>query len=335
MKKYLLLSLLLCLFATLCACSSKGSTASSLQPEWVTKPSSSYQEKDFITGLGHADTRIKAENAAYQALANYIIQDISVNTTTSSQTQISASNLNQSQYIEQEMVSTSNIKQIAGLSIKETWFDTHKTYYALAVLNKTEAASYYADKIRANILNIEDLRAIAKKNASSFESNKAYNTALILAKENEEYLVFMTTLDNARRKLLEAQNISSHALLAEQREDAKNIRLAVHVSGQESKNVENYIIAAFAQKGIQAQLAQNIANPQFLFECHTELTNLPDQGLNKFISYKFTANLKDIKNQQSINSSYQIGRAGHATRGQAIERALMSLQEYILTEDFF
>ncbi len=333
MKKYLILSLILSISSLLIACSSKESNPS-LEPEWVSKPSASYPESEYITGLGYADTRNKAENAAYKALANYIIQDISVSTTTSSQTQISGSSMNQSQNISQEMVSTSELSQIVGLAIKEVWFDTNKTYYALAVLNKAEASSYYADKIRANILSIEDLRTKAKQNPSTFESNKNYNEALVLAKENEEYLTLMTTIDNTRRKLLEAQNISVQTLLVESKEDAKNISLAINVSGQERKNVENYIIAAFAQKGIQAQLAQNLANPQFLFDCNIEFTNLPDQGENIFVSYKFVCNLKDLASQKSIHAIYKTGRAGHVTRTQAIERALLNLQNNLLNEDF-
>ncbi len=333
MKKISLLAIIL-LSCLLTACAKNENIAANTEPAWISKPSSLYPEKDYIVGLGYASTRMNAENAAYKALLNYIIQDISVQTNSSQNTQITASNMSQSQTIDQEMQVSSSISQIVGLGIKENYFDNIGTYYALAVVNKSEASSHYSDKIRKNILLIEEYREYAQKNAHTFASNKSYSQALELSKENTDFLAIMTTVDNNRRKLLEAQGIGYEKLVQEMKSDAQKISLALLVRQDERKSIENLVISALAQRGIEAQLAQSLANTDFLLDCTLSLSNLPDNRGNKFVQYTFTANLKDLKNNKNLNVISHSGRAGHATRAQAIERALADIEEYLAIEIF-
>ncbi len=302
------------------------------EPAWVSKPNATYPEASFIVGVGYSSTRQRAETAAYTALSNYIVQEISVNTVATQQTSMGGKDFNQTANVNQEMVSSSNISKLTGVGIKEVWFDGKSTYYALAVLNKSDTASFYIDKVRANIDAIEELQDVAKQNAGTFESNKALNSAILLATENLEYLTILVTMDNNRRKLLEAQSPTPASLALEAKEDAKNIHLDIKVTGEYNGDVRSYLMEYFANKGIGTATSSDKA--RYVVDCAVGFINLADQGQNKFVMVAFSGDIKDTVTGKTIHSFNKESRSGHVSRIQAVQRGLAGLKTYINSSEF-
>lgn len=328
MKKMHTLLLSLCFILTSCGSPSVQSFTPE-QPLWVSNTHNAYPDTDFLTGLGYGNSRISAENAAYSALAKYIISDISVNATSTGTITLNEDKFSEKYQTDKQIVSSSSISELVGLKIQETWYDGTKTYYALAVLKKKEATAFYTDKIRKNIDSIENIQAIAEKTTSAFESYFTLLSAIPLAQENSGYFIILTATDNNRRKMLEHLSPSPASLEIDAKEIAAKINLAIEVENDIDDAINTYFIEKFERIGLKVSQS----NARYLLQCTLKLQVLPPQNQNIFVVYTLFGKLIDTKTKKAIASFSFNDRDGHTTEHQAMERALQTIKEYIFTID--
>ncbi len=344
MKKNYLLLIIISLISVACASPSpendattnkEDSTQAQMQngmPVWISSVEAVYPEKDYITGLGHGATLQDAQNEALAALSSYMQQSIESISESRGTISISGADMEAEYDVTETMVSSSTIANLVGVGIKERWFDDNANYYALAVLDKDESASFYVDKLRKNIDAINGFLAIARAKPSTFESHFAYISALDLANENENYLTILATVDNSRRRLYEQQSPAPASIAFEAQEAVEDITLGVKVKNDINNSIELQLIEIFNELGIKALAEDSQFVPAYIFDCNLLLEELPARGNTLFYNYTLTGKLLDDMNGKTLTTINHSGRAGHMNEVEVKNRALASINNYLKKE---
>jgi len=151
MKNIMLALSTLCLvILTGCAGTSPQERAFSERPGWVDSSQSKYPSDDYLTAVGEG---INRDRASKNAIAN-LVQIFSVNIRAETKTLSKA--VKEESVLGVTLESTSSLQSnieteteqtIAGVEIKESWLSPTGEYYALAVLQKRNAAQNLMESI--------------------------------------------------------------------------------------------------------------------------------------------------------------------------------------------
>lgn len=128
-----------CFFIVSCA-----STADKeKRPAWIDNATSSYAESDYLTAVGQASKRNRAAKNATANLAEIFYVNVHAETKTLTEATKEKSVLGvtmESSTSLQRSIETDTEQAIRGVKIKESWLSPSGEYYALAVLEKRQAA---------------------------------------------------------------------------------------------------------------------------------------------------------------------------------------------------
>lgn len=143
-------------------------------PEWVRNTEQQYPSEQFITGVGQASTLVEAKKKAKAEVSKVLSQNIEA-TETMQQTTTETMSGDESTFMqEMEMQTDIQVKtagELVGVEIRESesaFVDGRQTYYALAVMDKNQAASIYRKKF-----NERKDKMVASYNASREASSSA------------------------------------------------------------------------------------------------------------------------------------------------------------------
>lgn len=130
---------------------SHGWAQASQQPGWIDNPGLFYPKEEYLVGVGEGETRKRAEDQTYAAISRIFQAKVSDQFKSFERSLESESGGKNriSRHIEIEQLTTmSTEKTLEDVAISETWFDPDtKTYYALAILNRSHASASLKDKI--------------------------------------------------------------------------------------------------------------------------------------------------------------------------------------------
>ncbi len=306
-----------------------------IEPEWITDTQTPYPTTEYITGMGYGSTQKIAEDAAFEALARYLQQDISINTLANQQLMSDSEGFNQAYQITKQINTSSSIKKIVGVSIRETWYDQKETYYALAVLNKAEATLYYVDTIKANnrvvdtiLSRVGELKTTSQ--SGSFEAYVLLRDALHLAEENEQYLAVLILLNSTQYKFLLEETMSSQAIQFVAEEEVKKIQLQIQVKGDIDSLTYNELSSIFNNKGISITTQ---GNSNYLLNCTIQFSAMTAQEDDIiYVRYTFAGVLTDEQQNKNIYSFSYSDKDGHKTLEEAQKRGVRTIASYIQSE---
>ena len=170
MKKMVLAAL----SALLVACQVAAGIFSS-EPKWLSAPENVYPSAQYFSAVGSGPDRSAAELSAKFALCQNLGERIVGEQRTSQTLTRSSSEATLEINVTEEAI----FNHVVGIAIKDTYSEKKKkvtTYYAVAVLNKAEAASYYASKVSQLDSEISALLAEADAAAGSMKLNRRMST---------------------------------------------------------------------------------------------------------------------------------------------------------------
>lgn len=224
MKKILLFALALL---------SSVSFADERMPDWVMQPSRAYPSERYLAAVGEGKTKKQAENQAVSQIASFFSQN--VNSRSEASRALSQDNRGGRATVTEKSDFTEKIDRevllddLAGVEIADSFFDGG-VFYALAVLDRRNAAQTYSQYVRENNAKIQSL--VDDDGASDIERVAIYGKAEKIAAETEKWLRYLSVLDVEKSRALRAESFSATELQKAKRKIAAKIPISVEASGE-------------------------------------------------------------------------------------------------------
>ncbi|MBR3671760.1 MAG: LPP20 family lipoprotein [Spirochaetia bacterium] len=329
---YLIISLCLLLVCSNCF--------AELPPEWIDNPSAVYDKDSYITAVGTGKDRKAAEASAINALASIFGQSVSAETKSSKNLAEShgaqGQNYQGRTSISQDISLHTDIKSLINAEIKLTWSAPDGTCYALALIDKYDAANYYSREIAKLHDDIVDLTA-ATEGESPLSSCMNHKSALSLAEKQNEYMSILTVLNSADAMLVEDKIVSPNKVKKALSQLQQKVPIHISIAGT-TGDWNNKIQKVFAGKLQGYGFRTTPKESRYELMCNIEMYEYKLPGNpNQMVKYTLNAVLMDNEEALELSPYYAEGQTGFQTLEGAVDRAYMLLEkklkaEYTLTE---
>ena len=306
-------------------------TVKNTVPDWVNSPHKNYPENRYLATVGEGTSRTAASDAAKAELLGFIRQQV----TSSTSGAYTADTESENYRLVQSLNATSSFNAVVGVRIAETWSD-QDIYYALAVLDKTQATMHYSEKITQYSEEIEKLRANAADD-DDFDGFLSMRRAITLAEECRDCHDILSAVNPAAAKTTKV--ISPETLITEVNRYTKNLHITavtdmpqdVGLIGRLETAIEN----SMNKFGLQLIFSQDkaVTTP---YKMETILNIIPEKteaGI-MFARYELTSALIDVESGKVIFSFSQSEREAHINAVGLNNRILRSIEEGFATRFF-
>jgi hypothetical protein len=235
-----------CALSLALSCAAPGPASG--QPDWVDNARSRYPASAYLYAVESADTRRLAETRAQAALARQF--NLSVASTERAARSLTRENgaTHESASVSERVNTTSDVSDIIGLQT-QVWAAPDGTIWALALLDRREAASRYAERIAQNEAGVQTLLTDAAGAGATFDACEAANRAANLARQTERFLDILSVLDERRAEALKPTYGGAPAVEAAAGKIAAGIGIAVEVQGPAAGHIAQDFAACFDEQG--------------------------------------------------------------------------------------
>jgi len=214
---------------------------------------------------------------------------------------------------------------LIGAEVKEVWYDSRSTHYAVAVMENARTAQIYTDMIKANQNMIANLVSMKDAEKNTLEGFSRYQFAAAVADINVAYGNVLQIIgapvpagvvkgDNYR---LEAKNIT------------KSIPIGIVVKNDKSGRIQGAFAKALSDIGFRS----GGNNSRYILDVNITVSPVEyPNNANKFARIELTANLTDTS-VKSVLLPYNFNsREGHTTAAEAENRAYTAAERKISEE---
>lgn len=302
-------------------------------PDWILNPAAKYNSSLYITHVGTGRDRDAAQTSALSGIASVFGQ--SVNSVMTSKEVVSQTDTTyeHNRQIEQNILREIDQNEMLGVSVDNFWFDGNSTWYALAAINRMEAASLYESRIVNNNLEIYRLMESAENEAAQnpMIAYARYNSAASLAADNDVYITRLSVLSSLRGEMVRENSISGVAIRNKMREVLQNIPIAVQVSGDADSTLTAICEQVFSNQGFATTtMAGSVLKPRYLFEANYQSESSPN-SVNTIIycRYSLVGYVVDLATGQRLLPLSITGREGASYKEEAERRALANVKKNI------
>jgi hypothetical protein len=300
------------------------------KPAWVENVDSIYDNSRYVAAVGNASTRDMAEKNALANLAAVFGQSIKADQTITNTYQEAVRNGVTSTWtdnisMQNTINTTASMDTLIGAEVKEVWYDSGSTHYAVAVMENARTAQIYTDMIKANQNMIANLVNMKDNEKNSLEGFSRYQFAAAVADINVAYGNVLQVIgapvpagvvkgDNYR---LEAKNIT------------KSIPIGIVVKNDKSGRIQG----AFAKALSDAGFRSGGNNSRYILDVDITISPVEyPNNTNKFARIELGANLTDTS-VKSVLLPYNFNtREGHTTAAEAENRAYVAAERKISEE---
>jgi len=332
LKKNILI--LLPLMVVLLSCGSSSGRADNdvrtgRAPLWVTSVESVFPAAQYAAAVGYASTREEAEENAFAALASFLGYSVE-RTAASFYRQAVVNGVMESWVDTAEMRSNiraaASMNDLIGAEIRDVWFDSKDTYYAVAVMEKSAAARIYGGMLRVNLAVINNLVNMTPNERNSLNGVIRFRFAAVAADVNVSYKnailqlggAVSETVEGGDRFRLEARNI------------IRTIPMGIRVSNDRNGRISGAFTRSLTNYGFNI----SSRNPRYMLNANVSLmpVDLPDNP-NVFYRIEVNANLTDTE-MGLVLLPYNFNNTdGHFSRAEAENRSFLAAERNI-GEDF-
>lgn len=335
-KKIISVLMLAVLAVSVCSAKADGKAKAGKQvpmPAWVNVPSSVYPSGTYIAAVGSARDRASAEVKAVQAVAAVFKQKID-STEKASNRMIQARKdgtvaTAQLAEFDQQVLRYVNADDLIGIEIKEFWNDEkNSTWYAIAVMEKSKAASLYSDLIRANISSIN--RMIGGINENTIDSYAYCDFAVEVAEKNEDYYARLSVINPAMAEAVKADMVSPKKLRVRAMEIANAIPVCVVIEN----DVDGRFAQAFAGvlKGIGFKTTFNPGVRYMISGKVSFEESKTTDNTNVRCRYSLDSYMTDTVTGRNVIPFTISGRESHTSYSEAKVRAVREIEKKITAE---
>ncbi|HHM04329.1 MAG TPA: hypothetical protein ENJ19_01120 [Gammaproteobacteria bacterium] len=303
------------------------------EPDWVSEESFAYPHERYLSAVGSGGTREEAEDAAYSAIARIfqaqVDAAIDVRERARKTEQGGKVRLSTDTEIDRSTTVVTN-KTLSNVHIAEVWVDRrHRVTYALAVLDRAQAAAALRNKITAIDGDIDALLQQVSASADKIEAVRNYRRVQRLALEREIYNTDLGTVNGT------GQGVSPSVSVTQISNDIerllrKDMRFGVEIKGPHGREIRAALREALTQAGFAVSAGGRMADKDVLLRGKVEFKNA-DLPRWKFVHWAVNLDLINGHTGKIFGAISRHGREGHLNFAEAETKAVQKLQKEIIS----
>ncbi|MDR0321680.1 MAG: LPP20 family lipoprotein [Treponema sp.] len=319
-------------FVLILSCGTPGVRTGKM-PEWVNSVDAVYSRARYVAATGFSPDRILAEKNALSNLTAFFGQTVEIDKTVSSYYKQTVSSGAADGWVDSAEMRT-NIKtsasmdELMGVEIKEVWYDSRGTYYAVAVMEKARAILIYNDLIQANLNIINNLITMTPSEKNSLDGVIRYRFAAVTADVNVSYRNIIRLLDSEPPSGL----LSGDHYRQEAQSIIRTIPISVRVTNDRATRIFNAFAGCLAEFGFESTSSAS-SNSRYVLNVNVTLSpvDLPDNR-NIFSRIELAASLRDVNSGRVLVPYNFNRREGHTTQAEAENRCFLMAEKGINEE---
>ncbi|MBI3803955.1 MAG: LPP20 family lipoprotein [Nitrospirae bacterium] len=296
------------------------------KPDWVDGAGAHYPDATYLTGVGSGDTRQKAEDSAYAALARIFRTE--VRSTVQEREDFKQAEKTQGVEVDrrvdiQNQTVVSTDKVLEQVRIAERWADpVSQVYYALAVLDRAKSAAALRQQSLDAETEAREWESRAKRATDPMEQARALRKAILAARRTESYEADLRVVQPTGRG--EGLNVNPALLDAQLRELlSRAFRVDVHIEGPYGAPVRDALLAKLHEKGLTGAPDGEIL---IQGEVGMEPVDLNDPRWH-YARWTAHVTLTQKEGQKIFGGLQRSGREGHLSAKEADRKALSAMQK--------
>jgi hypothetical protein len=301
--------------------------------DWVDGSSPKYPPGRYLTGVGMAGDRQKAEDNARAEIAKVFYSHIDASTKVSQEylQSVSGTTTHESGRTSvQDILKVSTHKVLSGVRIAEIYREPKppQAFYALAVLDREQSMAILRDKIKAldqdmqtrldrakgqndQLLKVKELKAALETHLL----RQAHDAELTIVNPQGKGLVPPVAFAQIKNRLTDIL--------------AREFRIRLAVTGDRAQDLQQALADALTKEGFSLSEANEKANVLVKGSIQIQaLEQTTDQW--KYVRWKTAFDLVDLKADSVFGSISDTGREGHLSLAQAKDRALLKMKKDLL-----
>jgi hypothetical protein len=286
-----------------------------------------YNRNQYVAASGFAASREMAEKNALANLSAIFGQSIYADQTITNTYQEAIKNgvsagWTDSLAMENTIKTSVSMDSLVGAEIKEVWFDSRSTHYAVAVLEKAKTAQLYSDMIAANQSMIKNLTAMSQGEKNSIEGFSRYLFAATVADINISHGNLLKVIGAMPPgELKKGDDYRLEAV-----DIAKAIPIGLNVQNDKAGRIQGAFAKAISDLGFRS----GGTNSRYLLDVtiNTSPVELVNQA-NKFTRIELNANFMDTNSGTVLLPFNFNSREGHSTQSEADNRAYAAAERKI------
>ncbi|MCP9456047.1 MAG: LPP20 family lipoprotein [Nitrospira sp.] len=311
-----------------------------IRPPWIDDPHQAYPATDYLTGVGQAESRQGAADQAYAAVARIFKANVDSHVkdweTYFLVEKRKSATIEERRLALETVTKVSTDKVLENVRIMETWYDQVKgVYYALAVMNRSQAEAALLDRVLAldqaieadvaesrrvsdAVLKVRKLRRAAR----NLVMRDVYNADLRIVRPSGQGIQSPYQADGIVRELEEVlttglkvavQMAGDYAEIAQQALTEGLVREGIPIVGGEEDREQND--AALIVRGVTKLTLVQVHDPYFKYARWCEDVEISERATGRVLGI--------------VSGS---GKEGHVTEREAIARALRVLRQHLSSE---
>lgn len=307
-------------------------TTKNSAPDWVLNPTSVYSDSEYLSAVGTGIDRLTAENAAVAALTRIVKQNVKSETTASEQFATAGNDVVSSRDTFSTVKTTSDIV-ISGIQVKDVWLNTagKKTeFYALALINRKEAGTFYKSKIQelTSVINSKIQNGYA--NFGTFAAYATLKEASILAEECDYYLDILGVVNPTMYKICIPDYGNAAAIKDLATNCLQKTVVAIQIEGDQNGRIEAAFSTILKDYGIRiANVGDTDATYTLIGDASFTPLEMSSESKNKFIRFVLNASLTEVKSGKNVLPFSVSGREAHLSESEATQRAVRTIENEI------
>ena len=326
MASLLCFSLVL-LFVSCATAPARPSPTVPVGPDW-TRGGTHERFHDFLylTAVGSGSSRHAAEMNAFGQLVAIFGMDIQVDERLrESYREVmrsgAAATWTHDTAIDRDVAIQAGMDGLIGAEIGDVW-ETRRSSYALAVMNRARAVQIYSEMIRANQEIIDNLTNMPAEERNSLDGFSRYQFAAVLADMNISYGAVLSVIGSPQyaQGLRRGDDFRRGA-----QEIATAIPISISVSNDRAGRIQSAFAAAFSDLGFRT----GGVNPRYVLDVDIVLLPTEHQGPNVFARMELTANLVETGTAAVLLPYTFNRREGHVVLSEAENRVFLYAERRI------
>ncbi|MDR1178197.1 MAG: LPP20 family lipoprotein [Spirochaetaceae bacterium] len=300
------------------------------EPQWVSNPSSVYDEGRYVSALGFGGDRAQAEKNALGSLTAIFGQTVRGETRASYRYSEAVNggilHEEEDREIENDVKTSFAMDTLIGAEIRDYWFDGVDTHYAVAVMEKLKCGMRYNDLVESNERVIRNLTGLPQDRRDTLDAYARYALAATIADANGVFVNVLSVLNPASAAAFRLTLKRGEDYRLIQGEIARNIPIDVVVDQDRDDRVR----AAFAGAFSAAGFAAGSGNSPYRMAVSLSLSpvDLPGNS-NEFVRYIVSGKLIEVKTGNEVFPFTISGREGHLSLSEAENRAIRVIEQKI------
>ena len=309
------------------------------KPGWVDGRSTEYPSTQYLTGVGQAGTRSNAEDQAYAAVARIFKAEVAAQAKDWESYLVvenrGISNAERRLTID-NVTKVSTDKMLENVRIADAWYDSDsRSYYALGIMNRSQAEAALMEKVSALDWAIEADVAESRQTTDKLAKVRALRRAgrnLLLREVYNTDLRVIRLSGHGTPSAYQVNELSGEL----EQFLATNLVLAVQVSGDHAEPMERALEEGLIREGLHVTTkpeGEETGFAELIVRGTVRLFPIEVRDPNfKYVRWCSDFEVVEPGTRRVVGATAHGGREGHLTEREATAKALRVMQHELSSD---